>query len=48
MSCRVLYRLEVIFVQWEDWLKENYCSLGLKKILKESNESVVLDFEQGF
>ena len=27
----VLYHLEGIFTQWEDQLKENYGSLGLKK-----------------
>ena len=49
MSCRVLYHLEVIFAQWEDQLKENYSSLGLKKNLKkESNESTLLDFKQRF
>lgn len=49
MSCRVLYHLEVIFAQWEDQLKENYSSLGLKKEKeRESNESTLLDFEQCF
>jgi hypothetical protein len=36
MSCKALNCLEVKFARWEDQLKENYSSLGLKK--KEEGE----------